>query len=74
MDVPVALAISIAFVASAWATATDTGEVYYDSVVMFIFFLLSARYFELTARKRAVEVADALAQRSPATTVRIDLV
>ncbi len=72
MDVPVALAISIAFVASAWATATDTGEVYYDSVVMFVFFLLSARYFELTARKRAVEVADALAQRSPATTVRID--
>lgn len=73
MDVPVALAISIAFVASAWATATDTGEVYYDSVVMFVFFLLSARYFELAARKRAVEVADALAQRAPATTVRIDV-
>jgi Cu2+-exporting ATPase len=73
MDVPVALAIGIAFVASAWATATDIGEVYYDSVVMFVFFLLSARYFELAARKRAVEVADALAQRSPATTVRIDV-
>ncbi len=73
MDVPVALAISIAFVASAWATATDAGEVYYDSVVMFVFFLLSARYFELAARKRAVEVADSLAQGAPATAVRIDV-
>jgi P-type Cu2+ transporter len=72
MDVPVALAISIAFAASAWATATGAGEVYYDSVVMFVFFLLSARYFELAARQRAIEVADALAQRAPATAVRID--
>jgi Cu2+-exporting ATPase len=71
MDVPVALAIGIAFIASAWATASDTGEAYYDSVVMFVFFLLSARYLELSARKRAIEVADSLAQRAPATTVRI---
>jgi Cu2+-exporting ATPase len=71
MDVPVALAISIAFVTSAWATVTDAGEVYYDSVVMFVFFLLSARYFELAARKRTVDIADALTQRAPATAVRI---
>jgi Cu2+-exporting ATPase len=71
MDVPVALAISIAFAASAWATATGAGEVYYDSVAMFVFFLLGARYLELAARKRAIEVADSLSQRAPATALRM---
>ena len=44
MDVPVSLAIGIAFSASVWATLTNGGEVYFDSVTMFTFFLLSGRY------------------------------
>ncbi len=44
MDVPVALAIAIAFATSLYHTLTGTGEVYYDSVVMFTFLLLGARY------------------------------
>ena len=39
MDVPVALAIGGAYLASVWATLTRTGEVYFDSVTMFTFFL-----------------------------------
>lgn len=50
MDVPVALAISLAFGASVWATVSASGEVYYDSVTMFIFLLIGARYLELRAR------------------------
>jgi Cu2+-exporting ATPase len=72
MDVPVALAISIAFIASAWATLSGRGEVYYDSVVMFVFFLLTARYFELAGRKRATEASDVLVHRAPAMATRLE--
>lgn len=50
MDLPVALAIGLAFTASAYATATGTGQVYFDSVVMFTFLLLLARFAEKRAR------------------------
>ncbi len=43
MDVPVALGIGAAFAASVWATLVGGGEVYFDSVTMFVFFLLSGR-------------------------------
>lgn len=52
MDLPIALAIGLAFTASVWATVTQTGQVYFDSVVMFTFFLLLGRYLEQGARQR----------------------
>jgi P-type Cu2+ transporter len=52
MDVPVALAIAAAYGASLFATVTGRGEVYFDSVTMFTFFLLGARYLEQAARHR----------------------
>lgn len=51
MDVPVALGIVAAFIPSVHATWTGTGEVYFDSVTMFVAFLLTARYLELCARQ-----------------------
>lgn len=51
MDVPVALGIAAAFIPSAVATWTGQGEVYFDSVSMFVAFLLTARYLELCARQ-----------------------
>lgn len=51
MDVPVALGIMVAFVPSAYATWAGSGEVYFDSVVMFVAFLLTARYLELCAHQ-----------------------
>lgn len=54
MDVPVALGIVVAFVPSVYATWAGNGEVYFDSVAMFVAFLLTARYLELCARQ-AVE-------------------
>lgn len=50
MDLPVAIAIGIAYISSIWATYSNQGDVYYDSVVMFTFFLLSGRYLEMRAR------------------------
>jgi P-type Cu2+ transporter len=71
MDVPVSLGLSIAFAGSVWTTVTGHGEVYYDSVVMFVFFLLAGRYFELAGRKRAAEVSESLVHMLPATATRI---
>jgi len=50
MDVPVALGIVAAFIPSAWATWAGRGEVYFESVTMFVAFLLTARYLEHRAR------------------------
>lgn len=72
MDVPVSIAILAAFSASIWATITGSGEVYYDSVTMFTFFLLLGRYLEMSARHQAGKVADELVRLLPATATRID--
>lgn len=71
MDVPVSLGLAIAFTGSVWATVTGHGEVYFDSVVMFVFFLLTGRYFELAGRKRAAEVSEALMHMLPMTAARL---
>ncbi len=67
MDVPVALAIGLAYLASVWATITSTGEVYFESVSMFTFFLLLGRYVELRARHRNRLAFGNLAQLMPLT-------
>ena len=71
MDVPVSLGILGAFVASVWNAMTGRGEVYFDSVTMFVFFLAVGRYVEMVARHRAGSVADALARLSPVTARRV---
>jgi Cu2+-exporting ATPase len=71
MDVPVTLGIVIAFVASVWNALAGHGEVYFDSVTMFVFFLSLGRYVEMVARHRAGSVADALARLAPVTARRL---
>jgi Cu2+-exporting ATPase len=66
MDVPVALGIAVAFTASAVATLRGSGPVYFDSITMFVFLLLAARYLELTARSRCALTQERLAQPGPA--------
>jgi len=50
MDVPVALAIAVAYGASAWSTATGHGPVYFESACMFTFLLGLTRHIEMSAR------------------------
>ncbi|WP_301391225.1 heavy metal translocating P-type ATPase, partial [Thalassolituus sp. UBA2107] len=52
MDVPVSLAIILAFCASIWSTFNQGIEVYFDSVCMFTFLLLLGRFLEMRARHR----------------------
>ena len=71
MDVPVSLAIGLAFIASCWATVSKTGEVYFDSVSMFTFFLLLGRYLEMRVRHRNDSYAEGLGQLLPPTTTKL---
>ncbi len=71
MDVPVAAAMLLALTASIVTTLLDAGEAYFDSVVMFIFFLLLGRYAVLVTRQRAGSVHSALARSLPAAARRL---
>ena len=65
MDVPVALGIAAAFAGSVWSTMAGEGEVYFDSVTMFIFLLLASRYLELIARRRAAASLETMQHALP---------
>lgn len=62
MDVPVSIAIGLAYGASCWASFRGGTEVYFDSVAMFTFFLLASRYLEMRARYRNQSLSRGLAQ------------
>ncbi len=71
MDVPVAAAMLLALFSSIVITLMDAGEAYFDSVVMFIFFLLLGRYAVLVARQNAGQLHSALARSLPAQARRL---
>ncbi|WP_020653122.1 heavy metal translocating P-type ATPase [Massilia niastensis] len=71
MDVPVALGIVAAFGGSCAALLAGQGEVYFDSVTMFVFLLLGSRYLELGARRKAAEALERLQQGVPASALRL---
>ena len=71
MDVPVALGLSIAFLGSAFATVTGEGEIWFDSVVMFVTLLGGARYLELIARRRSTATIRSLARSAPLVATRV---
>ncbi|GAA3906563.1 heavy metal translocating P-type ATPase [Halomonas cibimaris] len=72
MDVPVSIAIGCAYLASAWAVITGDGEVYFDSVAMFTFFLLFSRYIETRARRRNGQSGNALSGVLPTSATRLE--
>jgi P-type Cu2+ transporter len=69
MDTPVALAMVIMFAASTAGTFNPEGafgaEVYFDSLTMFVFFLLTSRWLELRLRDQTAGALDALVNRLP---------
>jgi P-type Cu2+ transporter len=71
MDVPVALGIAAAFAGSVAATVSGSGDVYFDSVTMFIFLLLCSRYLELGARRKATSAMEKLRHALPASASRM---
>jgi P-type Cu2+ transporter len=70
MDVPISLAIALIYVASLYQAKSGGAEVYFDSVSMLIFFLLTGRYLEMRVRHRAMDSTDALARLTPSSAER----
>lgn len=53
MDVPIVFALLGAYGASLYHTVLGQGEIYFDSVTMFVFFISLSRFIELLTRRRA---------------------
>lgn len=66
MDVPVTLGLWSAFTASVWSVAQGHSHVYFDSVVMFLALLLTARLIEDGLRQRSLNAAEELMEQLPA--------
>lgn len=71
MDVPVSLAILSTYFASTWATLTHSGQVYFESVTMFVFFLLAGRFLEMGVRQRAGQATEAINRLLPPMATRL---
>ena len=71
MDVPVTIAIFAAWIASTYATVVGTGEVYFDSVSMFVFFLLTGRYLQMIAIHKSGRALEERLGTQPETAIRI---
>ncbi len=76
MDLPVAIGIAVTFIASTGATFDPGGpfghEVYFDSLTMFVAFLLGGRFVELRARHRAAAALEGALARLPETAQRLN--
>ena len=72
MDVPVVLGLVAAWGGSLWATITGGEEAYFDSIAMFVFFVLLARVVELKGRLAAANALDHLMKVIPRTATRVD--
>jgi len=70
MDLPVSIAITAAFAGSIYATLTKAPAVWFDSVVMFVFFLTLGRFLEMRARHRSIDRSAALSNALPTTVTR----
>ena len=76
MDVPVALGLVVTFVASSGATFAPGGlfgdAVYFDSLTMFVSFLLAGRWLETRARHRVAQVLENALAGLPETALLLD--
>ncbi|MFT7409547.1 MAG: Cu2+-exporting ATPase [Oleispira sp.] len=70
MDVPVSIAILLAYFASVWSTFNQGPEIYFDSVCMFTFFLLTGRFFEMRARHRMTQAGNNLLDLMPSAAIK----
>ena len=75
MDVPVALALAVTFLGSTVATFDPSGplggEVYFDSLTMFLAFLWVGRFLEMHARHRAEDQLQSRLEDLPEVVMRV---
>ncbi|HVM95668.1 MAG TPA: cation-translocating P-type ATPase, partial [Candidatus Acidoferrales bacterium] len=72
MDVPIALAVAGTYGASLVAAAAHRGDVYFESIAMFVFLILLGRFLEMRVRHRAASEVEATLRPAPKWAVRLD--
>lgn len=72
MDVPVTIAIFGTYIAGLKSTVLQTGDVYFESICMFIFLLLLSRYLEHRSRHQATQISANMMQYIPVTAHRLN--
>ena len=72
MDVPISLALCLAFSVSVYETVRGGEHAYFDAAVMLLFFLLIGRFLEARLKRQAYSAASALAsmRNKPVTVIR----
>ena len=72
MDVPVTIAIWGTYIAGLKATWLGIGEVYFESICMFVFLLLLSRFLEHRARHKAALISANMLQYMPVTATLVN--
>jgi len=67
MDITVSLSLCLACIASVKNLLHGFGDVYFDSICMFVFFLLIGRFLEMRARHHAGEIVYSLQELNTGT-------
>ncbi len=71
MDVPVVIGLSVAWLGSLFATIRGSDDVYFESIAMFVIFLLIARHIELKSRIESTALLDRASKIIPQTVKRL---
>ena len=72
MDVPISLAVLLAFATSVYETVVGGQHAYFDACVMLLFFLLIGRFLDARLRRQAYGAAHELAALQARSATRID--
>ncbi len=72
MDLPIAIGASITYLYSLYVTVTGVGEVYWDTVVNFLFVILVGRYLEAISKRQAVASTQRLLDLQPKVATRVE--
>ena len=65
MDMPIVVGLGVSYLASAWATLSGRGEVYFDSVATLVFLLLLGRYAQERGQSWASNTASLWRRYAP---------
>ncbi|QPG07022.1 cadmium-translocating P-type ATPase [Salinimonas marina] len=71
MDVPITLAIVITYLSGLWATWQQTGQVFFESICMFIFLLLLSRFIEHKSRYQAMQISANMLKYMPVSATKV---
>jgi P-type Cu2+ transporter len=72
VDLPLAIGIAAGFIHGAFSTLRGSGDVYFDSITILIFLLLSGRFIERRQTRAARDAAALLGSLAPSSARKLD--